>query len=225
MRTRSFTAPAVLLTGALMLTACGGEDSQLEGKTGQEVVELAADALEEAGSVRLSGTMVEDGEETEIDLRLEGDDAMGGITVDGVEVQLISVDGAIYLEATEDVVSSFGLPAAIAAEVEGKWLQMPAAAAEDFDDFTLAGFLEELRSPGGDVKEETRSDEVDGESVVLVEQEDGSTLVVKDADPAYPLEMRAGGDAKGTLTFSDHGKKQDITAPSDVIDLEELVGG
>lgn len=223
MRIRSFTAPAVLLTGALLLTSCGG-GSPLEGKTGSEVAELAADALVEAGSVRVSGMMVTDGQEGEIDLRLEGDDAAGTITMDGLEIELITVDGAAYLRGTPDLLEMLGLPAEAAAQIDGQWIEIPAAEAEDFSDFSLEGIADELRSPD-DVKEETRTDELDGEDVVIVEQEDGKSLVVADDDPAYPLEMRGGGDSEGTLTFRDHGEAQDISAPEDIADLEALFGG
>jgi hypothetical protein len=223
LRTRSFTAPAALLTGALLLSACGG-DSPLEGKTGEEVAELAADALVEAGSVRVTGEMTDDGQTGEIDLRLEGDDAAGTITMDGVEVEIISVDGTAYLRGTEDLVSMLGLPADAAGEIEGKWIELPGDAAADFEDFSLEGIADELRSPD-DAKDETVKDELDGDDVVIVEQEDGKSLVVKDDDPAYPLEMRGGGDSEGTLTFSEHGEGQDIEAPEDIADLESILGG
>ncbi|TKJ22878.1 hypothetical protein [Blastococcus sp. CCUG 61487] len=215
----------MLLSAALLLTGCGGDDSPLEGKTGPEVAELAADALEEAGSVRMAGTMLEDGEEMEVDLQLQGDDAAGTITVDGTEIELISVDGDVYMLASPDLLASFGLPEDIAAQFEGQWILLPAEDASDFADFSLKGFADELRNPDeGDIKEKTRKDELDGESVVVVEQEDGSTLTVKDGDPAYPLQITGGGESEGTVTFSDHGKKMDISAPDDVLDLEELMG-
>lgn len=223
MRTRSFTAPAVLVAGALLLSACGG-GSPLEGRTGSEVAELAADALEEAGSVQVAGEMTTDGEEGEIDLRLQGDDAAGTITIGGVEIEIISVGGDVYMKAAPEFWASFGMPEDAAAEFDGRWVAVPGDAAADFADFSLSGIAEELRSPT-DVVEETRTDELDGEDVVIVEQEDGSELVVADDDPAYPLEMRGGGDSEGTLTFSEHGEDQDISAPGDVLDLESVMGG
>ncbi|MGY1754090.1 hypothetical protein [Blastococcus sp. SYSU D01042] len=223
MRTRSLTAPAALLTGALLLAACGG-DSPLEGKTGPEVAALAADALEEAGAVHVSGTMTTDGEEGEVDLQLQGDDAAGTITLGGLEIELISVGGDVFMKADPEFWASFGMPEDAAAQLDGEWVAVPGDAAEDFADFSLSGIADELRSED-EVQEETRTDELDGESVVIVEQEDGSELVVADDDPAYPLEMRGGGDSEGTLTFSDHGDEQDISAPEDVLDLESVMGG
>ncbi|MBN1095565.1 hypothetical protein JKP76_05680 [Blastococcus sp. TML/C7B] len=223
MRIRSLTAPAVLVTGALLLTACGG-DSPLEGKTGSEVAELAADALEESGAVHMAGTMTTDGEEGEVDLQLQDDDASGTITLGGVEIELISVDGDVYMKAAPEFWASFGMPEEAAAEFDGKWVAVPGDAAEGFADFSLAGIADELRS-GEDVKDETRKDELDGDDVVIVEQEDGSQLTVADDDPAYPLQMKGGDDSEGTVTFSDHGEKKDISAPKDVLDLESVMGG
>ena len=222
MRIRTFTAPAALAAGALLLSACGG--SPLEGKNGTEVAELAADALEEAGSVRLAGSMTQDGEETEIDMHLQGDDATGTITVQGTEIELISVDGDVYLKATEELLASFNAPAEQTADFEGRWIMIPSEEAADFEDFTLDSFVEQLRDPEDKIEDETRSDELDGDSVIVVEQEDGSTLTVADDDPPYPLELSGGEDEEGSITFSNHGEEEDISAPDDVISEDELRG-
>ncbi|MGY2127985.1 hypothetical protein [Blastococcus sp. SYSU DS0617] len=224
MRIRSITAPVALVAGTLLLTACGG-DSPLEGKTGSEVAEMAADALEESGAVRMSGTMTTDGEEGEVDLQLQGDDAAGSISIGGVEIELISVGGDVYMKAAPEFWASFGMPEEAAAEFEGQWVAVPGDAAADFAEFSLAGIADELRSPDGEIQDETRTDELDGEDVVIVEQEDGSSLTVADDDPPYPLQMSGGGDSEGTVTFSDHGEEQDISAPDDVMDLESVLGG
>ncbi len=222
MRIRTFTVPAALAAGALLLSACGGS-SPLEGKNGPEVAALAADALEEAGAVRLSGTIDQDGEETEIDMQLQGDDAAGTITVQGTEIELISVGGEVYLKATEDLLASFNAPAAEVEQYEGRWLQMPAGDSAEFQEFTLGRFVEELREPEeGEYEDETSEDEVDGESAIVVERSEGPALSVADDDPPYPLRL---SDDEGTITFSDHGDEEDISAPDDVVSPEELEGG
>lgn len=222
MRIRTFTAPAALAAGALLLTACGS--SPLEGKTGGEVAELAADALEEAGSVRLTGSMTQDGEETEIDMQLQGDDAAGTITVQGTEIELISVGGDVYLKATEELLASFGAAPEETADFEGRWIQIPSEESADFEDFTRDSFIEQLRDPEDEIEDETSSEEKDGDSVIVVEQADGSTLTVADDDPPYPLELSGPAGEEGTITFSNHGDEEDISAPDDVISDEELQG-
>ena len=221
MRTR-LTASATLAATALLLTACGG--SPLEGKTGPEVAEAAAAALEEAGSVHATGTVNQDGEEGEIDLHLQGDDATGTLTLGGREVELISIGGEVFMKGEPEFWTSFGLPEQAASGLGGQWIVLPSEAGSGFSEFSLQGFVDELRNPGeGEIKDDVTEGEVDGEDVVVVEQEDGSTLKVADDDPSYPLEIVSEDD--GTVRFSRFGEEEDISAPADAVDLAELVGG
>jgi hypothetical protein len=224
MRIRQATATATIAAAALLLTACGG--SPLEGKTGPQVADAAADAIEAAGSVHVAGTMTTDGQPGDIDLLLQGDDALGSITLNGTEIQLFSVGGAVYLQAPLAFWTAFGIPDGAAAMFENQWVTVPDDAAAGFEEFSLSGFAEELRNPSdGAIKEEVTAGEVDGADVVVVEQEGGGTLKVADDDPAYPLEMTNEGGSAGTVTFSRFGEKQDIAAPVNVLDLAELAGG
>jgi hypothetical protein len=214
---------AVTAVSALLLAGCGS--SPLEGKTGQEVAEAAAAALEEAGSVDIAGTLTTQGQQGEVDLHLQGEDATGTLTVDGTQIQLLNVGGQVYLQAPGEFWGSFGLPAAATAQFEGRWVVVPADAGSGFEEFSLAGFVDELRNPDGVVKEEVAEDEVDGLDVVVVEQEDGSSLKVANSDPTVPLELTNNGDSSGTVTFSGFGETEDITAPADALDLTEVMGG
>jgi hypothetical protein len=208
---------------ALLLTACGG--NPLDDKTGQEVIDAAADALEEAGAVHVQGAVSQEGQEGEVDLRLQGEDASGTITFAGVELQLISVGGAAYLQAPQEFWGSFGMPEEVVAQIEGQWVTVPGEAASQFQNFSLAGFVAELRNPSSAVKEEVTDDERDGEPVVIVEQEDGSILTVANDEPAYPLATKEEGDSESEVTFSGFGEEEEIEAPADAIDLDELAGG
>jgi hypothetical protein len=212
----------VAAAAALLLTACGG--SPLDGKTGPEVADAAADALEEAGAVHVAGTIEQNGEEGEVDLHLQGEGVTGTLTVGGVEVELLSVDDQVYLQAPPKFWSGFGMPEEFAAQFDGQWVIVPADGASEFADFTLAGFVDQLRNPESPVEDDVTTDEVDGQDVVVVEQEDGSTLSVADDENAYPLRITDNGDNPGTLTFSRFGEEEDITAPDDALDLNELAG-
>jgi hypothetical protein len=222
MRTRPLAAAAAV-GATLLLSACGG--SPLDGKTGPEVAEAAAAALEEAGSVHAAGTVNQDGEEGELDIHLQGDDAIGTFTLGGREVELISVDGQAYMQGAPEFWTSFGLPEQVAAGLAGQWVVLPAEAGAGFSEFSLQGFVDELRSPGeGQIESEVSAGEVDGEDVVVVEQSDGSTLKVADDDPSYPLEI-VNADEGGTIRFSRFGETEDITAPADPVDFAQLIGG
>lgn len=230
MRTSRFTAP-VVVAAALLLTACGGEQpvedrtGPLEGKTGPEVAALAADALEDAGSARVSGSFVQDGEEVGLDMLVRGDGVAGTATFQGAEIEIITVQGVTYLQATEDLLVSLGAPAERAADFAGRWLRLPPGEAAALGEFGLDAFAEFLREPGeAGYEDETSAAEVDGEPVVVVGLEGGGTLSVVDGDRPYPLEL-AGPDGDGAMTFSHHGEKgEKISAPDDVISPEELLG-
>jgi hypothetical protein len=219
MRIRHLSVAAV---AALLLTACGG--NPLDDRTGPEVADAAADALEKAGAVRVQGTLTQDGEEGEVDLQLQGEDASGTIGFGGMELQLISVGGTAYLQAPPEFWSSFGLPAEAAAQFEGQWVTVPAEAAGQVADFSLNAFVEELRNPSSEVKDEVEDGERDGEPVVVVEQEDGGTLTVANDEPAYPLQVTEEGDSPSEVSFSGFGEEEEIEAPADALDLEDLAG-
>lgn len=217
---------AVAATAALLLSACGGDDggdSPLEGMTGSEVATAAADALEEAGAVHVEGTINQDGGEITVDLQLQGDDTAGTLAQDGVEFEILGVDGEQFIRAGADFWASSGIPAQVAATLDGEWVAVPAEE-QDFGALTLAGIVESLRTPESTVSDEVGEDEIDGQAVVVVEQEDGGKLFVADDDPAYPLRVTNEGEGSGSLDLSGFGEEEDLTAPADAIDLAELAG-
>jgi hypothetical protein len=220
MRIRSLTVAA---GAALLLTGCGS--SPLDGKTGPEVAAAAADALDEAGSVHMAGTVDQGGQQGDVDLHLQGEDATGSITLGGFELQLVNVDGAAYVQGPPEFWSAFGIPAEDAGVFEGQWVVVPADAAAAFAEFSLTGIVDNLRNPASGIKDDVRSAEVDGTDVVVVEQEDGSTLSVADDDPSYPVELTREGDSTGSLTFSRYGEEETIEAPADALELEQVLGG
>jgi hypothetical protein len=215
---------SVAAGAALLLTACGG-GGPMDGKTGQEVAEAAADALEKAGAVHVAGTVAQEGEEGEIDLQLQGADAVGTLTFGGSEIEFLNVGGTAYLKAPPGFWGSFGLPEEVAAQFEGQWVTVPGEAASQFQEFSLDGFVEQLRNPSSDVEKDVTEDELDGEPVVIVEQQDGSTLTVANDEPAYPLEIKNEGDEAGSLIFSRFGEEEEIETPADALDLTEMMGG
>jgi hypothetical protein len=223
-RIRPRTAAATVGAAALLLAGCGS--NPLEGKTGPQVAAAAADALEAAGAVHVVGAITADGQEGRIDLQLQGEDAIGSMTVGGTEIQLITAGGTVYWQAPLEFWASFGLPDGAAATFENRWVIVPAEASADFAEFSLAGFANELRNPSdGAIRDEVSEGVVDGEDVVVVRQENGSTLKVAAADPSYPLEMSNAGDSTGTVRFDRFGETTDISAPVNPLDLSQLAGG
>jgi hypothetical protein len=223
MRIRPLTAPTTLAVTALLLGGCGGS-GPLDDKDGPAVADAAADALEKAGAVHMSGNFEEDGGEGEVDLHLQGEDAIGSITMNGVELELLSADGAVYLKGAADFWTSFGMPAEGAAMFEDRWVIVPEQGAGQFQQFSLAGIVDLFRNPESEIDGDVSPEEADGKDVVVVTQEDGSKLTVANEDPTYPLSIASEEDG-GKLEFSRFGEKEEIVAPDDAIDLTEMMGG
>lgn len=233
---------AVAGAAAALLAGCGGSEesgseaaatSAAEDGAGSlaqmeasEVVDAAFTALEEAGAARVVGSIEEAGATQELDLQLQGDDAQGSIAMDGVTVELIYVDGTPFVRASADFWASFGIPAEFAGQLEDQWVLMPAEAAGSFSALTLSGLVDELRASGGDeVTGQVTTDELDGEPVVVVTQEDGSTLTVADDEEnPYPLVIEDRGEAPATVEFTDFGTEVEITAPENPVDLNDFGG-
>jgi hypothetical protein len=216
--------PLAAISAALVLAGCGG--SPLEGRTGPEVAAAAADALQEAGSFHLAGTVSRGGAAGAVDLHLQGEDAVGTVTVGGNELQLVNAGGAVYLQAPPEFWTSLGVPEASAAGFDGRWVSLSGEAAAGFQVFTVGGFVDELRAPDGGVEDEVTTTEVDGNDAVVVNLTQGGTLTVLDDDPAYPVEVtNEESGSTGTVTIGRFGETVDISAPKDALDLDALGGG
>jgi hypothetical protein len=226
-------AVVVTCLSAVVLTACGGGSSDdtssaasssaaasAEQKSGPELAAAAADALEQAGSVRITGSVPMDEGVSDIDLQLQGADVAGTMALGDQSVQLIITGGSMYMQASTDFWAAQGMPASMASSFAGTWVLAPADAVGGFSDFSLAGFVTELRTPtDGAYADEVTSGELDGQPVWLVTQAGGSVLKVAAKGTPYPLEGSLNGQ---TMTLSDFGKTQPIQAPAEYLDLSDL---
>jgi len=215
---------AVLSTSALLLTACGSDGNGMAELSGPEVADRAATALEEAGSAVVSGEYSMNGQTGAVDLQVQGEDLAGTLSLGDIDIQLTAVGGQVYLQAPADFWGGSGVPEESARELDGRWVLVPAEAAAGFEDLTLQGLADQLRSPSeGEIEEAVTTDERDGEPVVVVANGGGGSLVVAGEGEPYPLEV-VGTEDEGTLTLGEFGEDQEITAPENPLDLAEVGG-
>jgi len=228
---------------ALLLAGCGGDDDAPAAsgsaassssdagngeseKTGPEVSEDAIDALEAAGSVHVEGDVTTEGEQTTFDIQLQGDDAAGTLTLGDQSVELLRVDGTAYMKGDAALWTSFGVPAEAVGQLDGVWVLMPADAASGLETFTFDGFVDEIRGgsggTGGNAEEEVATDELDGQDVVVVTDDDGSKLYVAATGEPYPLKVVNTGAEAGEVVFSGFGETEEITAPPAPLDLSQF---
>jgi hypothetical protein len=211
---------AAAKTSAQTSGKASGKDNGLAGKSGPEVATAAADALDAAGSVHVKGDLTEGGTQGSIDVQLQGDDSAGTISMQGQAVQLISTGGKVYAQAPAGFWTANGVPAEAVGQLDGKWVVLPDSVGGELDTLSLKALTEELRNPGDStIEDAVTKGEVDGTPVVVVTQDNGSTLSVAATGDAYPLQIADKGAAPSTLTLSDFGTKQTIAAPPSPLDL------
>lgn len=220
-------------TAALLLTACGSgspDDAAStptpteDPRTGEEVVEDAAAALRDAGAFRAQGSLTQDGTESGIDMQFQDDGSQGTLTLDGQDIELLVVGEEAYAMAGAAFWASFGTPEAFAEQIAGRWLLLPDQAAGDLGPIALDGFIDELLEPESPVVQEVETGQVDGEDVLVVSTEAGSTLSVLAGEDSYPVRIEGTTEEPGQVDLSGFGERQEIEAPTDFLDLEELGG-
>jgi hypothetical protein len=212
----------------VILLATGGSSKKksdvnalngVQTQTGTEALTTARVALRNAKTARLTGNITTGGQKIQLDLELVGDNSTGTLTVDGNDVQLIKLDGSVYIKGDPQFLAQYanGDTAAVQA-LNGKWLKT--ATTSDFDSFSIDGFADELKA-SNDVKVNAKTTQAtqNGKPVVILSQSDGSTLTIANTGEAYPLVLNGKGTDSGQLTFSDFNKAVTITAPSDILDV------
>jgi hypothetical protein len=226
---------------ALALAACGpGSSGNGENtKDGPQVVGDAATALQRAGSVRLTGTVVDGGVAGQVDLRVQGTDATGQMTLKGESVQVRTTGGRTYLRSIAVFWAAEGLPAAQAAQLGDAWVELPAGATGAFTPFSIPALVDQLRTPEGvGYADAIDTTTVRGRDVVVVTGTDERTIQVAATGPPYPLQVHRpaekapapfGSTASpptpaSTLTFTEFGKRTPITAPPSPVELSTLTG-
>ena len=214
---------------AVVLVLTSGSDKKsvalngLEKKNAADVLADTRIALRDAKSVRLAGTVMSDGKPIKLDLTLTGEDAKGTLTISGNDVQLIRVGSDVYVKGDPDFLKSVAGTKSeeVLDQLNGKWLKAGSDKSGSFDAFSIDGFANLLKADSTTTATVSQS-ELNGAKVVVVTQKDGSALSIANTGPAYPLLLVSKGEDGGNVTFSDYNAAISVTAPTDVLDLDEL---
>ena len=218
-----------LVVGLATLTGCGGGFADESVGT---IKKAAISDMKTLESVRLAGSIEQDGGELDLDVQLnKSGECTGTIGQDGGTAEFISVDGASYLKGDEKFwVTSTGSEESAQQVLDllgDKWALVPSSEGGFSEICDLDELLTELDEDKAKSEEKCEETDVDGEEAVEItsEDEDGGTTraFVATDEPHYILKVETkGGDEPGSFTFSDFDEKLDLEAPAeeDVVDLQ-----
>ncbi|WP_318306339.1 hypothetical protein [Amycolatopsis solani] len=233
---RRLSLAAALAAGTLALTACSGTSgtavpaaagsssaaAAAATSTAPPALEAAkvgsavAEAAKQATSVRVKGTMADDGNNINLDLQLNQDSASGTVVKDGLEIPVLRVGDKYFFRFTESLVKQAGIPASVGKKLTGKWVPSTAQIGAGIAD-AFKVFLDYKSFTENTVGELASSTFTGGEPTTLggvpalnFTSTDGTATVAADA-PHYLLRMQ---DPKsGTIEFSDWNKPATVQAP------------
>ncbi|GHE04573.1 hypothetical protein [Streptomyces alanosinicus] len=220
-------ACALAVTGAAVLTGCGGDDPDA-GTNG--VGKLSATAIQAktraaakgAPAVRLSGTVVTSGRTYQLDMRLKADGGTGSVTSKGASFKLLRIGEQLYMKADADFWNQAGGQGGgdggdAAGKLNGKYVKVPQGdpAYKKFSGFTdKAVLLDGLLTLHGTLATDGHHDD-DGTRTIRISGDKGAggSLDVSLEGTPYPVRLARAGGA-GTLTFSDWGKDFAVAEPA-----------
>jgi hypothetical protein len=229
-RTR-WTWALALVTVLALLSGCGSSSSSSNGiasKSPAEIVAAAKKAAVGAASVRIAGSIVNEGKPISLQMQiLAGKGGKGQITLEGFPIRLVQVSGAVYISASTAFYTRVAGSAA-ARLLQGKWLKASVSSSSfsSLASLTNIGKLIDstLGSPGKLTAGPTKT--IDGQKAVgVTDASRGGTLFVAATGTPYPLEIVKGGSGGGKITFDRWNQSVTLTAPAGAVNINQLQGG
>jgi hypothetical protein len=233
---------AVAVAPTLCLVACGTDktgtgktgtgrpasgDKGIAGKSANEILAAAQQAVESAQSVHLKGTLTDGGETIKLNLRVSRTAAKGSITApEGRKtytIDVIKTGGRFYMHAPAMFRAVGG--AAAASVIGDRWVLVPKGD-KDFKEFEtlvdIPSMGKELFTPDGEVTKGKQT-VVDGKPVIGLDGGDGTLYVATTGQP-YPVKLvpfkpETPGEQ---LAFLDYNVPVKVKRPAHPIDLSKL---
>jgi hypothetical protein len=207
-----------------LLAGCGGSPrSPISSETAAQIVAASRRAADSAATVHVSGSLRGRGGPLSLDLQLvAGKGGEGRIALGSLDLRLIRIGQLAYIKGDPALYRRLGAP--LAGELRGGWLKAKTKGAlATFASLTNIDSLVDtaLTSHGKLARKGTST--VDGRRVVAIgDLARGGTLFVAIEGSPYPIELATPG--AGTIRFDHWNQPVTLTAPTDVVNLNQLAG-
>jgi hypothetical protein len=227
----SISSLAASALAVALFGGCGSSSSSGNGvasKSPTEIVAAAKTAAAGAATAHVSGSLVDEGKPISLDMELvAGKGGKGKISIEGLSIELIQVNDAVYINGSAAFYRQLAGPAA-AQQLQGKWLKAPAGSGNfsSLASLTSLGKLigTTLASHGTLSSAGTKT--IAGQRAVGVSDvSKGGTLYVAGTGYPYPLEIVKVGAGGGKIVFDRWNKAVTLTAPANAININQLQSG
>jgi hypothetical protein len=222
---RLLILPAVAV--ALLLAGCGGSSSNGEAeKSASQILADAKRAAIEAGSVKVRGTIEDQGTAIALDLLVGTDGGSGTMTIQGSKIDIIRIGNVVYLRAGADFYRQVGAGKGAGQLLDGRWLKVASTSADfkDLASFTdIDQFMKNALKPEGKISKGGETT-VSGSKAIELKDSKGGSLFVATTGKPYPVEFHGGGTTSGKLVLTDFGAAVKPKAPKNPVDLAKLGG-
>jgi hypothetical protein len=192
-----------------VLAYCGAGISAVASRPAPEpgladLVRSMQRSVREAGSVRVTGHLTQNGTVLAVDLGLRRNGDMTGVIVqNGARAEVVAVAGRIYVRATPAFLKQADAPAGSCAAVCGKWIQPALPEAQRIAaDMSMTNITSRLTSGRVPALTESGTTMVQGQRAWVLRAADGSTLDVSAGSRPYPLEAAGSGSPRQVIIYS-----------------------
>jgi hypothetical protein len=219
-----------VLAVALALAGCGSSSSGngIESQSPEQILEATKAAASKASSVHIRGSIVTSGKPIALDMELlAGKGGKGTIAQEGFTIQLVQVNGAVYINGSAAFYKHVSGSAA-AALLQGKWLKAPANSGElaSLAELTdLSKLIDTALADHGTLSKGGTTTVQGQKAVELKDTSKGGTLYVAATGQPYPLQITKSGAEKGLVTLSRWNQPVTLQAPANAIDISALQKG
>jgi len=216
---RSARVAFAAASAAMLLAACGA--AGLASESPSQILAAARTAVLNASSYEISGTGDFGSGIDRLDFKIVGTNLNGTFGEGASTIDVIVLDGNVYLKAPAGYYTADGVSATEAATLASTWVEATAGSsvAGDFSSLSdLTDIAAELPNTGTLISKGTGT--VDGQAVViLADPGDGTTLAVATSGAAYPVQMRKVGSATTTFDLFNWNALTPFTAPPNPLTL------
>ena len=187
----------------------------LEKKSAIEVHQAAFASLRDAKNVHVTGTKKDHSQDDHawLDLLLQNGTSIGTVRLKGCEFDVATVSGDVYLRGDQPAWSMLQAPPTVDGSAGG-WVKLGPKRFK-LDAFTVDNFAAVLAD---DAWRTATVDQavLNGSTVVVLSQQNGSRLYVANTGPTYPLRIEDKSSG-AQLDFSQYGEDFHLSAPSDAV--------